>query len=104
MNENPVGIRDLMRSSNSLFGVAVGVDKGHHGDAQLPGFGDSDVLLTGVDNDGCMDSITKVGNAITINIVTGNMSSEYTQGTILVRIRYANGFSGVMGQTAVIGT
>lgn len=61
-------------------------------------------LFTGVDNDGCMGSITKVGDTITINIVTGNMSSEYTQGTILVRIRYANGFGGTMGQTAVIGT
>jgi hypothetical protein len=60
-------------------------------------------LFTGGDNDGCMDSITKVGNTITLNIVTGNMSSEYTKGTILVRIRYANGFGGVMSQTAVIG-
>jgi hypothetical protein len=59
--------------------------------------------FTGVDNDGCMQSISKIGDTITIDIVTGNMSSEYTQGTILVRIRYANGFTGKMSQTAVIG-
>lgn len=61
-------------------------------------------LFTGGDNDGCMGSIVQVADTITLNVVTGNLSSEYTQGTILVRIRYASGFSGTMGQTAVIGT
>lgn len=60
-------------------------------------------VFIGVDSEGCLDTLTQLGNIITVDVVTGNMSSEYTQGTLLVRVRYANGFNGTIGQVSVIG-
>ncbi len=61
-------------------------------------------LFTGVDGDGAMQSMSLVGNTLSIYIVTGNMSSYYTQGTVILRIRLKDTVTGKIGQTTVVGT
>lgn len=44
-------------------------------------------VFVGNDNDGCLVSISQAGNTITLNCTTENISSEYCNGVIIVRIR-----------------
>lgn len=60
--------------------------------------------FTGINNDGVLQSMNLVGSTLTIYIVTGNMSSYYTEGTVILRIRYKSSISGKIGQTTVVGT
>ena len=57
----------------------------------------------GVDNDGALENMSLVGNTLTIIIVTGNISSYYTTGTLLVRVRYKDTVPGSIGQITVGG-
>lgn len=57
----------------------------------------------GINNDGVLESMTLVGNTLTIIVVTGNMSSYYTDGTLLMRVRYKDTVPGKIGQITVGG-
>jgi len=59
--------------------------------------------FTGADNDGIFQSSSLVGNTLTINAVTGNFSTFYTHGTVILRITYKSTVTGSIGQTTVIG-
>lgn len=44
-------------------------------------------VFTGVDNDGCLSSISQFGNTINLDVTTKNLSSEYCNGIVIVRLR-----------------
>lgn len=49
--------------------------------------------FVGNDGNGCVSSITKVGSIITINITTENLSTEYCDGILITRIKFADGIA-----------
>lgn len=57
----------------------------------------------GIDNDGVLQTMRLVGSTLTITVVTGNMSSFYSDGTIMMRVRYKDTVPGKIGQITVEG-
>jgi hypothetical protein len=59
--------------------------------------------FTGVDGDGILQSSDLSGSTLTLDVVTGNFSTFYTHGTVLMRITYKSSVTGKIGQATLIG-
>jgi hypothetical protein len=80
-------------------------DTGNPGSGWLHcGKGYNAPLFLGNDGDGILQNMDKSGSTLTINLVTGNMSTFYSDGTVLLRIRFKDTVTGSIGQTTVVGT
>lgn len=59
--------------------------------------------FTGVDGDGILQSIDLSGNTLSIDVVTGNFSTFYTAGTVIMRVTYKSAVTGKIGQANLAG-
>ena len=59
--------------------------------------------FTGAAGDGILESATLSGNLLTLTLITGTMSSVYTQGIVICRVRFKDTVTGSLGQMSVVG-
>lgn len=59
--------------------------------------------FTGADGDGILENAMLSGNSLTLTLITGTMSSVYTQGIVICRVRFKDTVTGSLGQMAVVG-
>ena len=59
--------------------------------------------FTGVDDDGILQGIALVGSVLTMTLATGNFSTFYTHGTVIMRVTFKSTVTGKIGQTTVVG-